>query len=38
MKNDKQASENQGIIRAITELLQDAPFPVLEFVYWYLLS
>ena len=33
MKND-----NKGIIEAIIKELQDAPFPVLEFVYWYLIS
>lgn len=33
MKND-----NKGIIEAIIKALPDAPFPVLEFVYWYLIS
>lgn len=31
-------NDNNGIINAIQELLPAAPFPVLEFVYWYLMS
>ena len=31
-------NDNNGIINAIMELLPAAPFPVLEFVYWYLMS
>ena len=31
-------NENQGIIQEIIKLLPEAPFPVLEFVYWYLMS
>lgn len=34
MKN----GNNNGIISAIEELLPAAPFPVLEFVYWYLVG
>ena len=31
-------NDNNGIINAIKELLPAAPFPVLEFVYWYLMG
>ena len=31
-----ETSDNKAIIQAITEMLPDAPFPVLEFVYWYM--
>ena len=33
-----ETSENEGIITEIIKALPDAPFPVLEFVYWYLIG